>query len=192
MSDDNISSTGNAGLSSHAWLWLFSFILIFHNASSNIVMISFSLAYSSSSWASFSLIKRKAFDLPPSSLVHSLNEWIMHLIWSRQTLKARASTCSASPAWWESAFFLWMLLQTYRQEIELCIVARNVVKQIIPINQLLLREQGSRFVWHKECSQCFPLVYHTSPLSQPSSSSWMYDQDRVIALDSPARTGWSQ
>ena len=52
-------------------------------------------------------------------------------------------------------------------------------------------DQGSAFVSLVADSQCFPLLYHTSPLSLPSLSSWIRNQGKVIG-SSRARTGWSQ
>jgi len=74
----------NSSILIFLWQWdtsswgIFSFILNFHNASSNIVVISFSLRYSSSKWAILARIQRKIPKLSP--LYSKLAVWIMFLM----------------------------------------------------------------------------------------------------------------
>ena len=76
---------------------LFSFILNFHNASSNTTVISFSFGYSSSKWAIFARILCKIIKLTLLSPHWKLATRIIWKMQSRQTLKGRASTRSVMP-----------------------------------------------------------------------------------------------
>ena len=148
------------------WQWIafscgiiFSFIFNFHNASSSMVVISFSLGYSSSKWATFARSSPNLWLLFP--LYWKLAVWIIFVIWSRQILKGRASTRSEKPHMTRNCIFSW----NGRPPNEWCEDDKN---------------SSSKYVLHEVDYQCFPLVHQSSPLSPPSLSNWIHGQGKAI------------